>query len=57
MTENEYFLEKTDFENRRFGMQEMYQAYMEEDDDWDKEQEVRSGQFWHKYSSQFEINQ
>ena len=37
LTGNEFFLTKTDFKNRRFGMQEMYQGYMDEDDDWDKD--------------------
>jgi len=37
---NEFFLSKNDFENRKFGMQEMYQDYMEEGDDWNKDEEV-----------------
>ena len=37
---NEFMLAKSDFENRKFGMQEMYQAYMEEEEEWDKQEEV-----------------
>lgn len=37
---NEYFLDKDDFEDRRYGMQEMYQNYMEEDENWDQERKV-----------------
>nr|CAB3259098.1 kinesin-like protein KIF28P [Phallusia mammillata] len=39
VTGHDYMWDKNEFINRKYAMQEMYQMYVEEDDDWKKDQD------------------